>query len=499
VQLLRRGCTEQRAPSELPADAIIRTAGTFEAAPGAALVARLAPALVQGALQAASSQVPGLAELTPASLLPDLDEFPPGVDEDDGLNVTQRRALFEALETVLSVFNDPSIDSGDSLVFPLLPRPSLACITTQVAAALEHCILLRPPAMTASLGERDLDLAAWQRSFAWGVERQPSGRKAELLEELLRSRQRVADLEKDVAAQVKQTELQNLKRKEVISRFAHENKTLQGQLNELTELHKEANERIVDLERRVRHEQWLSEEKGQQIARLEERLLRLGRTQDDILMREKEYGKRILRLNIKEFQGICHDLTRIDRLERALDGGLGEDERPEVTESHLVDLAQQTLSSLEAEFDAHFDERQRRYEQAAQRCESSLEERRRDCEETTKKILTVSCKPSSAMPTQSVAVQTDFRLKVSDGMLDEGRDFQRERRPGASPRRRSSSKCSAVPEAALGPLSSRCRTVCEPPAVSMGLSRERPVKPLKPVLLSSRGRPVVPGPRKTCL
>jgi len=130
-----------------------------------------------------------------------------------------------------------------------------------------------------------------------------------------------------------------------------------------------------------------------------------------MLQREKDHGKRILQLNIKEFEGICHDFQRLKYMEKALTGGLEDRSKLPPTESQLVDIAQKTLKDVEAEFDAYVDARQHRFEEAFKCCEVTLEERRREYEETMRKIRTTNCHPS-VPPTRCIAVQTDATHKV---------------------------------------------------------------------------------------
>merc|ERR1739845_231237 len=80
---------------------------------------------------------------------------------------------------------------------------------------------------------------------------------------------------------------------------------------------------------------------------------------------------------MEEFEGQCRDQHRIRRLKKALTG-VGMEKGPKLSEDALADLARRTLTDLEEEFEAFFNERQARFEEVAQQHELDMQERRRE-------------------------------------------------------------------------------------------------------------------------
>jgi len=228
------------------------------------LVAKLAPTLTIDVLNAARGWVPAAASLTPSSLLPDLDEFPPDARDSVGLTIVQRKLLFETLEVILDVFNDPMMVGN--LRPPLLPRHNLACVAAQVAAALEHCLIVRPQNAVLSTEQGPLDTESL-RPVSSSRSGHPSvaGTRKEAIEEMQLARKHTFEIERQMATQERNAEVLAARTKRAheqdTSRLIRINKTLEDKLRQRTEEHRCNIKRVADLERRVQHEQWLKEEK----------------------------------------------------------------------------------------------------------------------------------------------------------------------------------------------------------------------------------------------
>jgi len=166
------------------------------------------------------------------------------------------------------------------------------------------------------------------------------------------------------------------------------NQALEDKLRDRTTEFNNASQRIGDLERRINHEQSLVQEKGKRIRVLENELARCARMQDDLLSREREYGKRILQLKVEEFMGLCRDHQRKKRLESAINGNSSsgvEDEVP--TEQDLQNLATDTLGMLKNQFEEFFEERQLSIQEVSRQAEASVERERKGIEETHQEVL----------------------------------------------------------------------------------------------------------------
>lgn len=351
---------------------------SFDPRPARALMARAMPGLAQDVLQAVKGWIPAAAEIDPESLLPDLERFPRICDESDGLNITQRKLLFEALSIVLDVFNEPGANLP-GVHGQLLPAASVASVAAQVAAALEHLTLVRPgcAAVPQNHGE-SVDFDALQKQgSATAVQRERSvpapGSKEELIREVHRCRKRVFDLERDFAGQQKITEALTARGKRDLEttekRLLSVNQALEERLKRRFEDFKEANERAYKLQHRVTHLEWLLQEKDKVAEELKQDNVRLGRKQSDLLLRERDYGKRVLELYVKETASIKRESLRVERLAGALEKipktfeRTGTASSTGTMEEDFEACGRDALKRLTAEFDALFDERMQRFEQ----------------------------------------------------------------------------------------------------------------------------------------
>jgi len=378
------------------------------------LVAKLAPSLTADVLNAARGWVSAAAGLTPSSLLPDLDEFPPDAQDEVGLSLVQRKLLFETLEVILDVFNDPLVVGN--LRPPLLPRHNLACVAAQIAAALEHCLIVRlqNTALTTDQGldPEPLRHASSSKSGRSSV----AGTRKELVEEMQLSKKQLFDIERQMAVQERNAELWAARTKreheQATSRLFGINKELEEKLRQRTEEHRCSVKRVADLETRIQHEQWLREEMKTRVKKLEDELWKHTRMHNDILLREREYGKRILRLKLKEFEGLCHDEKRLKRLETVISGDAQHAQPVQLTEAELERLAKETLADLESEFEAFFEERQSQFQELVRRCEASFDLQRASLE-LSNRMHAASGSSQDAERVTSTAAQTDLTFPIS--------------------------------------------------------------------------------------
>merc|ERR1712137_1200090 len=107
---------------------------------------------------------------------------------------------------------------------------------------------------------------------------------------------------------------------------------------------------------------------------------RVSLHQEDILVREREYGRRYIKLQQNEFLAQCRTNQRMKKLHRAITGKFDGDGKKRVTEVDLKELAKRTMDDLEGDFDAILDERQKRFRELTEEREASLERRREHCE-----------------------------------------------------------------------------------------------------------------------
>lgn len=347
------------------------------------LLAAHVPDLAADLLETAAGWIPGLADARPSTLLPDLDQFPPNVHEVDGLSVQHRKLLQEALEIILDAFQGAFLDLPGGLLAegPLLPRPCIASIAAQVAMLIEHICWLRPRSAGCIVGDDSVDLSVWEQVCLPAGAAVSRGSKAELVEELQQCRQRIFQLEKELAKQGRSADAHQARARREherdSARLLEVNHALEGKLRQQLVEVKGQKEKISDHEQRVKFEQWHIQEKCNRIEELEREVAGHRRKQDDMLVRERAYGRRILDLNLHEFESSCRNDQRIRNLGMALaesdrigiDGMRGVESSKKTSpimmstqsENHLADLAKETLGRLKRDFDEIFEEREKRF------------------------------------------------------------------------------------------------------------------------------------------
>lgn len=426
------------------------------------LLQSLAPNFAQDILETASGWIPAAAEVNPDSLLPDLDQFPAAPHNVEGLTVQQRKLLLEAIEIILDIFNDPNAERQDQEYLPpYLPRPSFACIAAQVSTVLEHLVLLRPQSAAAACHQTDLDLAAWQRVHAAGREHSQRGSREELVEEVQHCRQRIFELEKELAVQANTAAASAARAKrehtQMATRLLNVNRALELKTKQQTHDAKDLRQEVWALEKKLTQEKWRVEQKVEETQKLEDELSKQLRMQDDMLVREKEYGRRILHLHLNEFESTVRNDHRLKTLSSVMNGrtrpasssphqagpdgepqfssddGRGIWDKAELTADDLADLSQRTLQGLERDLEGIFEERQRRFKEVVKKYETRLQETQRRfqaiCEQTRREAMLegqkANTKGGKFAPKRSTVdqeVQTDpvFRPESPPASFAEG-------------------------------------------------------------------------------
>jgi len=345
-----------------------RGAVGFDPSGAKMMVAQFAPSFPRDVLDAVRSWIPIVSEVSPASLLPDIDHYPPLVKEVYGFSITQRKLLLEAVEIILDSFTEhpEGLGNGSDAVNPHLltiPRTSIACISAQICSMLEHVDLLRTPDAEVQPAA-DVDQRMCSRAPIH------PGSKQELTEELQQCRQYAFDVEKELMTQAKIAELsmgrEKKEHEKAMARVLQINNHLEDKLRHRTEEHQKATHRILTYEQRLQHDQWLLGEKEGKIRELEHQLHESECMQEDILLPEREYGKRVIRLRLQEFEGICRNNERLKNVQLCMDGRtdvLKDALKNVPTSRDLAELALKTLNELEDEFEISFQNRAQRVEE----------------------------------------------------------------------------------------------------------------------------------------
>jgi len=391
----------------------------FEVGPWLELVRHVSPTLPQDILMTAAAWVPAIADVTPATLLPDLDQYPASSVDLEGLNLVQRKLLLEALEIVLDTYAEQDkdcfgelVDEMPQLEYPLLQRHGLACVAAQIAALLEQFALMRPASSQIHLRENDIDFAALNR-LNTERDRLPAGSKQELVDEMQRCRQHVFDLELDLKSQVKVTEaVTNREKREcdkALARLLTVNQHLEEKLKSRTEDYRNAVKKFKNQDRRLQHSQWLLEEREKTIKLLQEENDKFSQKQSDLLEREREYGRRVVKVQLAEFENLCRHEHRTTRLKEIMDGKEVDESKPKGRrgEEELAELAQSALKSVTAEFDEIFAVRQGRIEQRMEQSEYIMSLKREGVQEEVSKIMQAYRLASEVPERHSAACQTE--------------------------------------------------------------------------------------------
>mmetsp|Transcript_46789 Transcript_46789/g.100175 ORF Transcript_46789/g.100175 Transcript_46789/m.100175 type:complete len:580 (-) Transcript_46789:45-1784(-) len=345
------------------------------------LLAKHAPDVTSDILDVATGWIPVLANVTSSTMLPDLDMFPPAASEAETLSLQHRKLLHETFEILLDSFND--LGAGDSIndaKGPLLPRPCIASISVQVAALLERLVWLRSQEPDGASDNIGFDLAQLELAPANSGTVALRSTKVELVNELQQCRQRIFFLEKDLSKQVRSAEATALRAKRehesTNTRLLEVNHAMGSKLKQQIQENKVINEKLLDYEQRIKFEKWRATEQSDRIEQLEKELAAFKLMQDDMLVREKQYGRRILNLHLHEFESTCRNDQRMRKLGKALAGESKSTEMQaeiQQSETDLANLAQQTLERLKTEFNHIFDERQQRFFEVVRTSGESLQ------------------------------------------------------------------------------------------------------------------------------
>lgn len=347
--------------------------------PGEDLLKRMELSLAQNILDAATGWIPALRGLTPASLMPDLYCFPHKVQDVEGLTPMQRKLLLQLLEIVLDDFHRPpdlpsdTHQQEDESRLPLLLPVSIACISAQIAAALEHVVLTNIKSAPAQLREADMDLNHWQQVAA---KKTVTHSREELLEELQKYRQESFDLEAKMQSLTSTHErilvIERSDAKQALERLLTINSRLETKLRTRTEESREKSRQISELHTKLDYARWLTEKTSAKRDELERESMRWQQLKEDMFIREREYGRRLIRFRVEEVQTILRNNQRAKQMRDLLDGNpaasvvnvdTGEPGQ------ELGRIAKQTIMDLERAFDELLAQRQEQFQEMVMRKE----------------------------------------------------------------------------------------------------------------------------------
>lgn len=460
--------------------------GTFDLEVLHAVMARVGPSLASDMVELIQRWVPGLGSLECRTLLPDLRKFPPEIEDCPKLELAQRKLIAESLEVLLTgmqwsfaaddrewrhflqQYHETVAKSSSSVTttskeqeilgkkaprflaggLMSFPAESVAAVCGAVTLAVEHVLMFRPQVKAAAAGTLEalvrggdggaLALGRGEDDAAGAVKEQLAMDKAlrskeGLISELQRARRRMFEMERELVAKehkkAEQVAWERGERERETSQLMQLNSILEDRLRKRTEEVKEQKRLVEDGKRRVEHVNSLLLEKHRKIEVLEHALGTSSRMTEDVLEREREYGRRMLRLRLAEDQSMQSQKLRIEKLQRLIrteqSGGspLGDEIPLSLTEgeSHIAAQAKETLEKVEAEFDSFFEQRQEKFREALETYERRLGEKKSKFESTCQELLKAeamqACVVSAGFgkrQTRSIAAQVNFRSRPGE-------------------------------------------------------------------------------------
>jgi hypothetical protein len=366
--------------------------------------------------------VPVLSDIDADSLVPDIHDFPAFSADAPSISLSQRCQFLGALEILLDSYLGTSLPGfEEELERPIMPRMGLACIAAQISALCEHLVLLRSLEPDAHF---ELD------TIKGGETNPPLGSKQRILEEIQTVRQKNFDLEMRLATNGKIVDAWATRGKieadKRYQRLLQLNSLLEEKLKQRTDEHKLVVQESQNQSRRADHSLWLVEEKEAQNDKLKAEMDKCYAMQDDLLKREKDYGRKTLEASFAECDKTLRHEVRVQRLEEMMNksiqggqdvnGGQDTSQGRSHAETDLTRMIAQASNKVMEEFEALFDARQKSIEEYVEKLELSRAHLQRP-EMTFEEFCKIR---DSFMPQRrAAAVQTDAPSMKFHGSVSE--------------------------------------------------------------------------------
>lgn len=373
-------------------------APSFNAQAISELMARIGPSVASDILETARSWIPSLSDISLDELVPDLHQYPNPIEDAQGMDLKQQQLVLESLDVILTNMDFGTMREFKRVPTQALPRPLtfpkdyVARIAAQITVVFERICLNRSNRreyLGVDVGDED----EFKRQDAAQV---VSGSKQELIFQLQTARRRIFDMERELVTKergwAEKMSWEIKEREKKVSSLMEVNVFLEEKLRQRTEENRQAELHLMDAQRRVEHGNALLEDRRRQTEKLETALAKSCRMQEDILEREKEHGRRILRSRVDEHVTIVKDRLRITQLRKTLrspfgaEGDAAEQEVQTITERDLTDMASEALGNVTDEFEEFFLRRQEKFEEMLADYEMKLEDKKRQYEVLTGQI-----------------------------------------------------------------------------------------------------------------
>lgn len=205
-----------------------------------------------------------------------------------------------------------------------------------------------------------------------------------------------------------------------VSRLLFVNRTLEQKHKQQVEESRQIKQRCTDLEQRAQHYEQVAEEKTKINKQLQDEIFKGTQRQEDNLIREREYGKRIVNLHIDHMNRLNIDQQRIKKMHTMLaDGPTADQVAQHLGDGSSIssgshDIGNSIREALENDLGAMFEARVKSIEKNISRHESKLERSHRSMHQDHVEVLKGLNRAIERPGTQAAAVQTELTLLKSD-------------------------------------------------------------------------------------
>jgi hypothetical protein len=206
----------------------------------------------------------------------------------------------------------------------------------------------------------------------------PPGSQEELLtRQLQQCRKRIFSLERELVVQSRtekeKVSFEKSERAKSETRLMEINSQLEERLKARTEELRKAGQKLIEAQRGMDHAKFLLEDKNKQIAKFEYKEQQRLKYEEDRSEREKEYGKRLLRLAIQEDAMKQREKYRLEKLQSFIKG---DEQVEDLSDSNADVNMRSALEKVEDEFEVTFKQRQEKFDAALREYERKVEEKK---------------------------------------------------------------------------------------------------------------------------
>jgi len=297
-----------------------------------------------------------------------------------------------------------------------LPTPSTFCLAAEIAP-----VLMR--AQRSSSGEDQAESAE--------PEAPPGSQQETITRQLQQCRKRIFSLERELVVQSRtekeKVTFEKAERAKSETRLMDINSQLEERLKARTEELRKAGQKLIEAQRGMDHAKFLLEDKNRQIAKFEYKEQQRLKHEEQQNEREREYGKRLLRLAIQEDVMKQREKYRLEKLQGFIKG---EEQVEDLADSGADVNMRSALDKMEDEFEVTFKQRQEKFDAALKDYERKVEEKKAQYDVLSKDVLKAGVAAKNKPAGIEIGIQAQVEpaspkadtqaLQGADGGADEG-------------------------------------------------------------------------------